>query len=150
MSIQRDEIEAQHNEITAHCDVVTIQKEHIEEIYKDVDNSINFAKRKQEAVLPVSAPARAVLGEYFILFKPKDIVSGYFYWTTQTMGHAPLLIVAVADCTGYGVPGAFMSLLGTSFLREIVNKEYMTNPAIILKHLRKEIINSLKQRGQIG
>jgi len=60
------------------------------------------------------------------------------------------LIIAVVDCTGHGVPGAFMSMLGTSFLREIVVKEYMTNPGIILKRLRKEIIHTLKQKGTSG
>ncbi|PIY02487.1 MAG: hypothetical protein COZ21_13915, partial [Bacteroidetes bacterium CG_4_10_14_3_um_filter_31_20] len=110
---QNEEISTQRDEIEAQRDLVTIQKEHIEEIHKEVTDSINYAKRIQEAVLPVSAPARAVLGEHFILFKPKDIVSGDFYWATQitTSGHAPLLIVAVADCTGHGVPGAFMSML---------------------------------------
>ena len=152
ITAQRDEIEANRDEIEAQRDLVTIQKEHIEIIHKAVTDSINYAKRIQEAVLPVSAPARAVLGEHFILFKPKDIVSGDFYWTTQitTMGHAPLLIVAVADCTGHGVPGAFMSMLGISFLNEIVRKQEVTQANQVLNELRKEVINALQQRGKTG
>ncbi|PIX32937.1 MAG: serine/threonine protein kinase, partial [Bacteroidetes bacterium CG_4_8_14_3_um_filter_31_14] len=85
--------------------------------------------------------------ECFVLFKPKDKVSGDFYWWAVVEKQ---LVITVADCTGHGVPGAFMSMLGSSLLREIVVKEYMTNPAIILKRLRKEIINSLKQKGETG
>ena len=149
---QNEEISTQRDEIEAQRDLVTIQKEHIEEIHKEVTDSINYAKRIQEADLPVSAPARAVLGEHFILFKPKDIVSGDFYWATQitTSGHAPLLIVAVADCTGHGVPGAFMSMLGISFLNEIVRKQEVTQANRVLNELRKEVINALQQKGKTG
>jgi len=147
---QKEEISTQRDEIEAQRDLVIIQKEHIEEIHKEVTDSINYAKRIQEAVLPVSAPARAVLGEHFILFKPKDIVSGDFYWATQTRGHVTLLIVAVADCTGHGVPGAFMSMLGISFLNEIVRKQEVTQANHVLNELRKEIINALQQKGVSG
>ena len=71
------------------------------------------------------------LPEHFILFKPKDIVSGDFYWMTYIEGR---VVIAAADCTGHGVPGAFMSMLGAAFLNDIVNKEYMTHPSIIISH----------------
>ncbi len=147
ISAQRDEIEAQRDEITAQRDLVTEQKEHIEEIHKEVTDSINYAKRIQEAVLPVSGMARSVLGEHFILFKPKDVVSGDFYFATKINNW---LIVAVADCTGHGVPGAFMSMLGISFLNEIVQKEEIRKANQILINLRKEIINALQQKGVVG
>jgi len=147
---QNEEIASQRDEIESQRDLLINQKEHIEEIHKEVTDSINYAKRIQEAVLPVSAPARAVLGEHFILFKPKDIVSGDFYWATQTRGHVTLLIVAVADCTGHGVPGAFMSMLGISFLNEIVRKQEVTQANHVLNELRKEIINALQQKGVSG
>ena len=147
ISTQRDEIEAQRDEIEAQRDLVTVQKEHIEEIHKEVTDSINYAKRIQEAVLPVSEVSRSVLGEHFILFKPKDIVSGDFYWTIKIK---KLLIVAVADCTGHGVPGAFMSMLGISFLNEIVQKQEINKANQILNILRKEIINALQQKGVQG
>jgi serine phosphatase RsbU (regulator of sigma subunit)/Flp pilus assembly protein TadD len=140
---QRDEIEAQRNEIESQRDLVTEQKEHIEEIHKEVTDSIRYAKRIQEAVLPVSTSARSVLGEHFILFLPRNIVSGDFYWTTRVNN---FLIVAVADCTGHGVPGAFMSMLGISFLNEIVRKQEVTQANHVLNELRNEIINALQQK----
>ncbi len=147
ISQQKEEISTQRDEIEAQRDLVTHQKEHIEEIHKEVTDSINYAKRIQEAVLPVSDVARAVMGEHFILFKPKDIVSGDFYWTTQVN---KWLIVTVADCTGHGVPGAFMSMLGISFLNEIVRKQEVNKANQVLNELRNEIINALQQKGIQG
>ncbi|PIV58221.1 MAG: hypothetical protein COS14_10775, partial [Bacteroidetes bacterium CG02_land_8_20_14_3_00_31_25] len=147
ISQQKEEISTQRDEIEAQRDLVTHQKEHIEEIHKEVTDSINYAKRIQEAVLPVSESARSVLGEHFILFKPKDVVSGDFYWTTKVNNW---LIVTVADCTGHGVPGAFMSMLGISFLNEIVRKQEVTQANQVLNELRKEVINALQQRGKTG
>lgn len=122
-------------------------KERIEEIYKEVTDSINYAKRLQTS----SLPKKILLGNYFtdlfILFKPKDVVSGDFYWFAKVEDQ---MVIAVADCTGHGVPGAFMSILGMSLLKEIVVKEYMTQPDIILKRLRKEIITALGQTGATG
>jgi tetratricopeptide (TPR) repeat protein len=147
ISRQRDEISTQRDEIAAQRDLVIKQKEHIEEQKKQITDSINYAKRIQEAVLPMSETARSVLGEHFILFRPKDIVSGDFYWTTQI---DEWLIVAVADCTGHGVPGAFMSMLGISFLNEIVRKKEITKTNEVLNQLRKEIIHALQQKGIEG
>ena len=136
ITTQRDEIEAQRNEITIHRDIILEQKNAIED-------SINYAKRIQEAVLPISIESRSILGDHFIFYKPKDIVSGDFYWTAKIEQN---IIIAVADCTGHGVPGAFMSMLGISFLNEIVRKKENTEVGIILNDLRKEIINALQQR----
>ncbi|NSW46609.1 MAG: tetratricopeptide repeat protein, partial [Bacteroidales bacterium] len=144
---QNIEIKTQKEEIASQRDIVIKQKEHIEFYHKRQTDSINYAKRIQEAVLPISKMARSILGEHFILFKPKDIVSGDFYWTTQIDN---MLIVAVADCTGHGVPGAFMSMLGISFLNEIVRKKEMTKANDVLNELRKEIINALQQKGIAG
>ena len=85
--------------------------------------------------------------EHFVLFKPRDVVSGDFYWVTHVEDQT---IVTAADCTGHGVPGAFMSMLGVSFLREIVINEYITHPGVILRKLRKVIINALKQKEETG
>ncbi|MBI5542078.1 MAG: tetratricopeptide repeat protein [Bacteroidia bacterium] len=144
---QKEEISTQRDEIEAQRDLVTIQKEEIEEIHKEVTDSINYAKRIQEALLPVSDSARSLLGEHFILFKPKNIVSGDFYWAIKINN---FLIVAVADCTGHGVPGAFMSMLGISFLNEIVQKQEINKANHILNQLRLEIINALQQKGVHG
>jgi serine phosphatase RsbU (regulator of sigma subunit) len=95
-------------------------------------------------MLPHSETLEKLLTSYFIIFKPRDIVSGDFYWITEIEGR---MIITVADCTGHGVPGAFMSMLGIAFLREIVTKEYITHPGVILQRLRKEVIRALRQQG---
>jgi len=144
---QKNIIELQRDEITEQHDLVVKQKDHIEEQKQEITDSINYAKRIQQAVLPSGEYAVNILGEHFILFKPKDIVSGDFYWATRINER---LIITVADCTGHGVPGAFMSMLGVSFLNEIVRKKEITNAGEILDHLRKSIIEALKQKGLEG
>lgn len=141
---QRDEITAQRDEISASRDLVVEQKIHIENMLHEVNQSIDYAQRIQATILPEENFLEEHFDSHFILYKPKDVVSGDFYWCAHVEGQ---VIVAVADCTGHGVPGAFMSMLGTSFLREIVQKEYITDPAVILRKLRKEIIKALKQKG---
>jgi serine phosphatase RsbU (regulator of sigma subunit) len=123
------------------------QKEKIEEIHHEISESINYATRLQEAILPEEKILNKCLSEHFLLFKPKDKVSGDFYWWEQIQTHT---IISVADCTGHGVPGAFMSMLGSSFLREIVKKKNTINTGAILNELRLEVIKSLKQKGEIG
>jgi len=123
------------------------QKEEIEEIHHEISESINYATRLQDAILPEENILEKYLSEHFLLFKPKDKVSGDFYWWANVKNHT---IITAADCTGHGVPGAFMSMLGTSFLREIVQKEYITHTGVILHKLRKEIIKALKQKGEVG
>ena len=144
---QNAEIAAQRDEIEAQRDLVIQQKDHIEEQKKKITDSINYAKRIQQAVLPTGDSAYNILGEHFILFKPKDIVSGDFYWGTRIN---EWLIVTVADCTGHGVPGAFMSMLGVSFLNEIVRKKEITRASEVLDNLRESIIGALQQKGKPG
>lgn len=124
---------------------ITRQKVKIEKQKNSIDDSIRYAKRIQTAVLPSSNYAKLVLGPHFILFKPKEIVSGDFYWATQLNEWA---IFTVSDCTGHGVPGAFMSMLGVSFLNEIVRKKEITKAADVLNELRKYVIEALKQSGK--
>lgn len=121
----------------------------IELQYKNdqINDSINYATRIQKSILPDISTLKTLFSDNFILFKPKDKVSGDFYWWANVENHS---VITVADCTGHGVPGAFMSMLGVSFLREIVMREYITNPGIILRKLRKEIIQVLKQKGTSG
>jgi len=140
---QRDEIEAQRDEITAQRDLVTNQKERIEVQKKEITDSIVYAKYIQTAVLPTGDYAKDILGEHFIYFNPKDIVSGDFYWATKV---DKWLVFTVADCTGHGVPGAFMSMLGVSFLNEIVREKEVTRANEILDRLRMKIIDALKQK----
>jgi serine phosphatase RsbU (regulator of sigma subunit) len=137
---QKEEIEAQRDEIEA-------QRDHISKQNLEMTQSIEYAKRIQTAVMPKMDYIESILPEHFILFKPRDIVSGDFYWMTKTDNK---IVVAAADCTGHGVPGAFMSMLGISFLNEIVNVRNETQPDQILNHLRDSIKSTLSQTGKEG
>jgi len=130
----------QKNEISA-------QKDIIEEKNRSITDSIEYASRIQTAVLPSLNFFDEWKLENFILFKPKDIVSGDFYWG-QKKGH--MLCFAAADCTGHGVPGAFMSMLGNAYLNDIINSRKYNNAGDVLNQLREEVMKSLKQRGEEG
>ncbi|BDX37466.1 hypothetical protein CYCD_08210 [Tenuifilaceae bacterium CYCD] len=112
---------------------------------QEITDSIKYASRIQKAVLPSSNLISDSLPEHFVLFMPRDIVSGDFYWMTRKNDK---IILVAADCTGHGVPGAFMSMLGVSFLYEIVNKENVLQPSEILNHLRNHIKTTLSQTGK--
>jgi serine phosphatase RsbU (regulator of sigma subunit)/ligand-binding sensor domain-containing protein len=126
---------------------VVKQKEVIELKNKDITDSINYAKRIQEAILPTKENFKTLFPESFILYKPKDIVSGDFYWLSEKNDK---IFFAAADCTGHGVPGAFTSMIGNSLLNEIVNDKGIAEPAKILDALREGIIKALKQSGKEG
>lgn len=134
-----------NGELNVALDTVNLQKKEIEEAHEEITASIRYAKYIQSSVLPRPEQMACNLGEYFILHRPKDIVSGDFYWVSHNSGKT---IIAVADCTGHGVPGAFMSMLGMTLLNEIVNKESVTVPGAILDRLRAEVTRSLKQKGE--
>lgn len=134
-------------EVVAQKEEIELQKETIEEILKDLNDSIFYAQRIQEAVLPGKELISTYFPDNFILFMPRNIVSGDFYWATKVN---EWLIITAADCTGHGVPGAFMSMLGISFLNEIVRKKEIVNPAKVLDNLRFAIIEALKQTGGSG
>jgi serine phosphatase RsbU (regulator of sigma subunit) len=119
------------------------QKTLIEEKNRNITDSINYASRIQTALLPAEDHFRNLFTDSFILFRPKDIVSGDFYWIAETHGK---VIYATADCTGHGVPGGFMTMLGSSLLTEIVSDLGITEPAPILEELRKKVILALKQQ----
>ncbi|RLD71684.1 MAG: hypothetical protein DRJ29_08015 [Bacteroidetes bacterium] len=144
---QRDEIEAQRDEIEAQRDLVQEQKEQIEKNHHEVSSSIDYAMRLQDAMLPSPALLEEHFSGHLIFFRPKQKVSGDFYWWSRS---GKSLVIAVADCTGHGVPGAFMSLLGASLLKEVVNLEGISHPGPILDRLRKEIIIALDQKGAMG
>lgn len=142
---QRDEIESQRDEIATQRDTVIKQRDFIEEQKKAITDSITYAKRIQTAMIPDTGVLLepGLISEYFVLYKPKDIVSGDFYWVTQ-IGN--WLIFTVADCTGHGVPGAFMSMLGMSYLNEVVRKKEITRAGEALDALRKSVIEALQQK----
>ena len=119
-----------------------IQKKVIEEKNKEITDSINYAKRIQQAKLPRKEEISAFIPESFVLYKPKDIVSGDFYWFYKQPASTTVFLAA-ADCTGHGVPGAFMSMIGSEKLDDAIMQS--TNTSEILSHLNKGIKNSLKQ-----
>lgn len=121
--------------------------EEIEEKNKEITDSIRYARRIQEAILPRSSSLKKIFSRHFVLYKPKDIVSGDFYWATEKNGRK---IIAAVDCTGHGVPGAFMSMVGNSLLNELVNEKGYTRPGTILNMLREGVIAALHQRGEEG
>ncbi len=127
--------------------IVIEQKQMTELKQKEIIDSINYAKRIQNALLKDEDNVSDRLPPHFILFKPKDIISGDFYWSLEKQGH---LYMAAADCTGHGVPGAMMSMLGIAFLNEINSIPHLLNPADVLNKLRERIIKELNQTGKEG
>jgi len=161
--MQNEEIEAQKDEIEAQLDQIASQKDQLEiqsketesqrdlaiergnllEIKnKDIEASIYYALRIQQAILPNVKIIDKYFKESFVYYKPRDIVSGDFYWASENNNK---LILVAADCTGHGVPGAFMSMLGVSFLNQIVSAQNILDSEQILTKLREMIISSLKQ-----
>jgi ligand-binding sensor domain-containing protein/serine phosphatase RsbU (regulator of sigma subunit) len=140
---QKVEIEAQRDKIAEQKSFVEEQRDQIAQQNKEITDSIQYARHIQHAVLPGKLSLEKTLPEHFILLKPRDIVSGDFYWVEQKQERT---IVCAADCTGHGVPGAFMSLLGLTFLNEIVNKDEILKANEILNRLRIYIINAMSHR----
>jgi serine phosphatase RsbU (regulator of sigma subunit) len=123
------------------------QKKNLEIKQKEILDSINYAKKIQEAILPSDKQVALLLPQSFVLYKPKDIVSGDFYWATQW---ANKILFAAVDCTGHGVPGAFMSIVGQNLLNQAVNEQGLTTPNLILNSLNKGISRTLNQNKDIA
>lgn len=122
---------------------IAIQKEEVEQKNKEITDSINYASKIQNAILASKSYLDKVMDSYFMFYKPKDIVSGDFYWVYQTESNK--LIVAIVDCTGHGVPGAFMSMIGNSLLNKIIIENKVNDAATILNKLRSGVIKALSQ-----
>lgn len=144
---KNDELQLQYDKINSQNKEISLQRDKIKEINTEITDSINYAKYIQQAILPNADEIKSNFDDYFLVFKPKNIVSGDFYWAGSAGGKH---IVAVADCTGHGVPGAFMSMLGMTLLNEIVVENEIADSAQILNKLRNEVIHSLHQSGQVG
>jgi len=114
----------------------------IEDKNKEIIDSINYAKRIQQALLTSETDLKKCFADVFVLYKPKDIVSGDFYWYAESEHNK---ILAVADCTGHGVPGAFMSMMGYEMLQDIILKENITTTAEALKLLDVRITETLNK-----
>jgi serine phosphatase RsbU (regulator of sigma subunit)/ligand-binding sensor domain-containing protein len=134
------EVVRQKDEIVQKNVVLELQK-------KEIEDSIRYARRIQSAVIPSEKVCRELFPGSFVFFRPLNIVSGDFYWISNAGNK---IVFAAADCTGHGVPGAFMSMLGVAFLNEIVNKDHITVPDLILNQLRDKVIQALQQHGVSG
>ena len=121
------------------------QNELIEEKNKSITDSINYAKRLQNAILPSAEHVNAVLPEHFIFYEPKDIVSGDFYWVS---GHDGQFVVAAIDCTGHGVPGALLSIVGHNAISQTINGLGVTQPDRVLVSMNTIVKKVLKQDGK--
>jgi len=140
--------------VTERTAEVVQQKELVEEKQKEIVDSINYAKRIQLSILPPKDEMKEALRDHFVLYKPKDIVSGDFYWMVQTkhsQSETPLSVVAAVDCTGHGVPGALMSIISNTLLNQTTKNPGINSPAEALNYMNNELPKNLKaqQKGEI-
>lgn len=141
------EIERQRDEIRQQRDYAVDQRDKISAQKQEITDSIHYAQRIQTALFPSRQTLSQVFPHNVVFDSPRDIVSGDFYWVQK---QEDIALLAVADCTGHGVPGAFMSLIGLNFLNEIVNYEKINQPDKVLNNLRDKIINALRQTSKVG
>ncbi len=143
----KEEIETQAEELQTSNQALQVANYEIQKHNKDIKDSINAAFRIQTAMLPFQEHLDQFLGKqhYFMLFKPRDVVSGDFYFFEQVDNQ---VLIAVADCTGHGVPGAFMSMIGINFLEDITKNQKVTQPSRVLYLLNQNIRQALKQDQQ--
>ncbi|MDD2562632.1 MAG: tetratricopeptide repeat protein [Salinivirgaceae bacterium] len=139
-----NQLKAQANVISRKNKALVHQKKRIQLIHTRITDSLNYAQRIQRALLPSNEMLSSIFKDYFVLYMPLEVVSGDFYWVSKQKNQT--LIVA-ADCTGHGVPGAMMSMLGISYLNELVLRSDVKTPADYLNELRNLVILSLKQNG---
>ena len=146
--VERNRLE---KKVTERTQEIEYQKALIEKKNRDITSSISYASRIQNAMHTPALMFKKVLPKHFILLKPKDIVSGDFYWIKNIgTDDKPIFIIIAADCTGHGVPGAFMSLLGIAFLNEITGTGKKLNAAELLEKLREKVKTALQQTGKSG
>lgn len=147
---KKEELSTTIEELHATLEALRISKELIEEKTLAIQDSIEYAQNIQKALLPHTTKFQELLPEHFIFFLPRDVVSGDFYWITEKHNK---IIVAAVDCTGHGVPGAFMSLLGINFLNQIVELQGVTEADKILTKLNiyiQGVLNQEKTQNQDG
>jgi len=133
---------SQRDELTEQRDMVMMQNKTLEEMNSHITSSLQYAQSIQAAILPSVATLKKICLDYFVLIKPCELVSGDFFWATSFDEYK---VFCVTDCTGHGVPGAFMSILGVTALNDIVVKHQLTQPNEILDYLRRSVIEALSQ-----
>jgi PAS domain S-box-containing protein len=139
------------NEIKEINSTLTETNKLVSEKNKEITDSINYARRIQYGILPNDEDLKKCFDEYFVLYQPKDIVSGDFYWaisTTSSVTQNKLSIIAAVDCTGHGVPGAFMSMLGYTLLNQTIQNPEINSPSDVLNFLNSELPKNLRSYEQ--
>lgn len=134
-------VEERTAEVVRQKEEITVQNKKLEKLYKHVTDSIHYAKRIQNSILPPISLIQKKLPESFVLYKPKDIVSGDFYWYEQVGDD---IVIASVDCTGHGVPGALMSMIGNNILNQAIIKYGAKNASILLDELNQGVANALR------
>jgi len=147
LSMTNEELKQRNEQIGAQSEHQRRLNEEISRHNRNITAGIRYAQTIQSAILPAEEELKACFQEYFIIYKPKDIVSGDFYWIAQTNSKK---FLAVVDCTGHGVPGAFMSMIGTNLLNTIVNNEQIYEPKEIIESLNQKVRIALKQEKKIN
>jgi len=142
LAFQNEEITQKNEEIILKRDALQEHSRKLQVAFQDIRSSINYAKKIQMAMMPSAELLKSGLKDSFIFFKPRDVVSGDFYWYTEQGGK---IIIAAVDCTGHGVPGAFMSMIGSNILHQIVNERGVVEADEILNMLSLRIVNALHQ-----
>ncbi len=155
LEIQKKENEEKVKMLWEQSTAIHHEKERIEQLkaqveyrHKEIIDSVHYAKKIQQAILPSYEMVNSLLPDSFIFFKPKNIVSGDFFWVHRVNEHQ--ILFAAVDCTGHGVPGAFMSIMGYHLLEQVVKENHIYQPALILDELSKLVIKSLKQTNELA
>lgn len=136
-----------NSELTAQKAAISEQNEELENKNKEITESLEYARKIQDAIQPLPVFVEALLNEFFVINFPKNIISGDFHWIDHHNGNT---YIALADCTGHGIPGAVMSMLGTVTLSNVISTIQVDNAAAVLNETRSKIIKMLHQRGKIG
>ncbi|MDI1353730.1 MAG: SpoIIE family protein phosphatase [bacterium] len=144
LELSKKNVEQKHEQVLEQKKEIQDQKDTLEEKNREITDSIHYAKSIQNALLSSEDKFKSHFNDSFVFFQPKDIVSGDFYWIYPVND---LVFYVTADCTGHGVPGGFMTMLGLSFLDQIITFQHIHNPAEVLNLMRDKIIAALNQSG---
>ncbi|OJJ23335.1 hypothetical protein BKI52_02960 [marine bacterium AO1-C] len=142
LGVLNKELRQSQDEIIAQRDFIEVQNQKLLDSKRHTDQSIRAARSIQRAILPFEDRLRNIFDDFFILYRPKDVVSGDFYWVNEIDGKK---LIAAVDCTGHGVPGAFMSMIGNTLLNNLIKFKHIYNPAQVLEMLHEEIQLVLRQ-----
>jgi serine phosphatase RsbU (regulator of sigma subunit) len=142
LEVQNKQIIQQKEEIETNRDEIALQRDKIEEQRNEITDSIRYSKRIQTAVMPPESLIKSILPSHFVFFRPKDIVSGDFYWVHKA---EDVIMWASVDCTGHGVPGAIMSIIGYNGINRAVREYHLTNPGDALDKLNRIVAETFRQ-----